>query len=56
MFSLQTVSAVQQVPWITPAGQIPGLEPVSVNQVSLGTTVTPVLRVSMDSTVRVRDG
>lgn len=54
VFSVQTVSAVQQVRWITHAGQIPGLEPASVNRVSLVNTVTPALLVFMDSTVRVR--
>lgn len=55
LFSAQTVSAVQLVLWITHAGQIPGLEPASVNRVSLVNTVTPALLVSMDSTVRVRE-
>lgn len=56
LLSVQTVSAAPQELWITHADQIPGLKPVSVNRVSLVTTVTRVLLVSMDSTVRVRDG
>lgn len=47
-----TVSAVQQVPWITPADQTPEPEPASVNQVSVETTVTPVLQGSTASIVR----
>lgn len=53
LFPLQTVSAAPQGLWTTPAGLTRELEPVSVNQVSLVTTVTPVLQDSMDSTVRV---
>lgn len=50
----QTVSAVQQVQWTTLADRTLEPEPASVNQDLLGTIVTPVLQVSMDSTAEVR--